>query len=189
MGFDTETKVDVEKGHNDGYPPSLIQIATNDCVYLYRTCVTHTLEPFLEFMESSSIIKTGVGVERDAEELCKRYESFTPGGFRDVVTLTSPMGYENKGLNALSALILGGRISKREQCSNWARKELNAKQIRYAATDAWVSREIYVKAVSVVQGKPRATISTVRCKRPKPLLVSNRFSFVSPHLKLVRLKK
>ena len=55
-------------------------------------------------------------------------------------------GYENKGLRALAALLLKGRISKAAQVSNWAREELDSKQIKYAATDAWISRQIYIKA-------------------------------------------
>ena len=37
------------------------------------------------------------------------------------------------------------RISKNEQCSNWANKELSPRQIRYAATDAWASRALYLR--------------------------------------------
>ena len=51
-------------------------------------------------------------------------------------------------MRALAGLLLGGRISKAAQVSNWARKELDNKQIRYAATDAWVSRELYLKAIA-----------------------------------------
>ena len=54
----------------------------------------------------------------------------------------------NRGLRALAGLLLQGRISKAAQVSNWARPELDDKQVRYAATDAWISREIYLQAVS-----------------------------------------
>ena len=40
------------------------------------------------------------------------------------------------------------RISKAAQVSNWARPKLDNKQVRYAATDAWISREIYRQAVA-----------------------------------------
>ena len=39
------------------------------------------------------------------------------------------------------------RISKGAQCSNWAREALSTKQIVYAATDAWISRELYLRFV------------------------------------------
>ena len=73
-------------------------------------------------------------------------ESFKPEGFVEISDLTVKLGYENRGLRALAGLLLEGRISKAAQVSNWARKELDSKQIRYAATDAWISRELYVRA-------------------------------------------
>lgn len=50
--------------------------------------------------------------------------------------------FRRQSLQALSCLILGHSISKRQQCSNWAAAQLTAGQVRYAATDAWVSREV-----------------------------------------------
>jgi ribonuclease D len=44
--------------------------------------------------------------------------------------------------------LLKGRISKAAQVSNWERDELSEKQILYAATDAWISRELYCRAVA-----------------------------------------
>ena len=52
---------------------------------------------------------------------------------------------DNHGLRNLAALILNFRISKGKRTSNWERDDLTSGQIRYAATDAWVSREIYLK--------------------------------------------
>jgi len=40
---------------------------------------------------------------------------------------------------------MGVRISKGAQVSNWSRADLSEAQVAYAATDAWVSREIYVR--------------------------------------------
>ena len=74
-------------------------------------------------------------------------EDFTPDGFIEVTELTTKLGYVNKGLRPLAALLLGGRISKGAQVSNWARADLDQKQIAYAATDAWISREIYARAI------------------------------------------
>jgi len=143
LGFDTETRPCFRKG--EYYPPALIQLATANCVYLFRICLIETLKPLLPILESCRRIKTGVGIKEDVRELNKM-ESFTPDGFVEISNLTTQLGYENKGLRALAGLLMNGRISKAAQVTNWARQELDSKQIRYAATDAWISRELYTCA-------------------------------------------
>jgi ribonuclease D len=145
LGFDTETRPTFKKG--DYYPPALIQLATERCVYLFRISKTETLAPLLPLLESPDILKTGVAIKDDVKEL-RAMEDFTPDGFVEIADITVKLGYENRGLRALAGLLLEGRISKAAQVSNWARPELDQKQIRYAATDAWISREIYCKAVA-----------------------------------------
>jgi len=145
LGFDTETRPTFKKGQY--YPPALIQLATDDCVYLFRICKIKTLDPLLPILESSNILKTGVAIKDDVKEL-RAMQEFTPAGFIEIAEITAKLGYENRGLRALAGLLLGGRISKGAQVSNWARSELDQKQIRYAATDAWISRELYARAMA-----------------------------------------
>jgi ribonuclease D len=45
----------------------------------------------------------------------------------------------------MAANILGVRISKSQQLSNWEAETLNEHQQMYAATDAWICREMYLK--------------------------------------------
>ena len=145
LGFDTETRPSFKKG--EYYPPALIQLATANCVYLFRISSTKTLAPVLPILESDKILKTGVAIKDDVKEL-QAIESFNPAGFIEITDITSKLGYENRGLRALAGLLMGGRISKAAQVSNWAKSELEPKQIRYAATDAWISRELYARALS-----------------------------------------
>lgn len=145
LGFDTETRPTFKKGQY--YPPALIQLANPDCVYLFRISQIDTLDPVLPLLESEKILKTGVAIKDDVKEL-RAMQDFKPGGFIEIADITKKLGYENRGLRALAALLMGGRISKAAQVSNWARPELDNKQIRYAATDAWISREIYVRAMT-----------------------------------------
>lgn len=145
LGFDTETRPTFKKGQY--YPPALVQLATEHCVYLFRICRIETLAPLLPMLESPDILKTGVAIKDDVKEL-KAMEDFTPAGFVEIADITVKLGYENRGLRALAALLLDGRISKAAQVSNWAREALDDKQIRYAATDAWISREIYTRAAA-----------------------------------------
>ena len=145
LGFDTETRPSFKKG--DYYPPALIQLATEHCVYLFRISETETFDPLLPILESPDILKTGVAIKDDVKEL-RAMEDFTPNGFVEIADITVKLGYENRGLRALAGLLLQGRISKAAQVTNWARPKLDKKQVRYAATDAWISREIYRQAVA-----------------------------------------
>lgn len=145
LGFDTETRPSFKKG--DYYPPALIQLATKHCVYLFRISETETFDPLLPILESPHILKTGVAIKDDVKEL-RAMEDFTPNGFIEIADITVKLGYENRGLRALAGLLLQGRISKAAQVTNWARPKLDNKQVRYAATDAWISREIYRQAVA-----------------------------------------
>ena len=145
LGFDTETRPSFKKG--DYYPPALIQLATEHCVYLFRISETETFDPLLPILESPDILKTGVAIKDDVKEL-RAMEDFSPNGFVEIADITVKLGYENRGLRALAGLLLQGRISKAAQVTNWARPKLDNKQVRYAATDAWISREIYRQAVA-----------------------------------------
>lgn len=148
LGFDTETRPSFKRG--EYYPPALIQIATKEKVFLFRISKTQSFEPLVSILESSSYVKSGVGINDDVKEL-KKFSAFEAGGFFEINKLTDELGYENRGLRALAGLLLKGRISKAAQVSNWARDQLDQKQIKYAATDAWISREIYLKALTEKQ--------------------------------------
>ena len=45
----------------------------------------------------------------------------------------------------MAAIILGCKISKSQQLSNWEAEEFSQAQKMYAATDAWICREMYLK--------------------------------------------
>jgi len=156
LGFDTETRPTFKKGQY--YPPALIQLATEDCVYLFRISKIDTLDPVLPILESADILKTGVAIKDDVKEL-RAMQDFEPAGFVEIAEITVKLGYENRGLRALAGLFMNGRISKGAQVSNWARDELDNKQVRYAATDAWISREIYARSIAEQEaaGAPDAT--------------------------------
>lgn len=147
LGFDTETKPVFRKGRSN--PTSLIQLAGVKDVYLFQLNKIHTIEPLLPLFENAKIIKTGIGIADDIKALQKLHP-FEPQGFVDSASLSSSLGVINTGLRPLVALFLKKRISKGAQTSNWAANQLRENQIRYAATDAWVSRELYCKLQTLV---------------------------------------
>jgi len=142
LGVDCEIKPAFTKGIT--YPVSLIQIATKDCVFLIRINKTGFPPQIIQILENPMIIKAGIDLNLDMTNL-KKIKEFEPQNIVDLNKLAKSKGYISTGAKKLTALILGFRISKRMQTSNWEADPLNEKQIRYAATDAWIARELYLK--------------------------------------------
>ena len=63
---------------------------------------------------------------------------------------------KSAGIRSLAALLFGYRISKGTKCSRWDAPALTHEQIVYAATDAWICREIYFALQAILRGKKRA---------------------------------
>jgi len=141
LGFDTESRPSFKKG--ESYPPSLIQFAGQRSVYLFQLRHLKFPRSLREILSSPRIIKAGAALDDDIRKL-KELGSFKEAGFVDLGSLAREMEIKNHGLRGLSAVLLGFRISKKSQCSNWARDVLAPAQVGYAAMDAWVSRELYL---------------------------------------------
>ena len=70
-------------------------------------------------------------------------------GLLDLIPLARHAGCDSFSLRSLAALYLSIRISKSAQTSNWQNKVLTKHQQVYAATDAWVCREIFLRMKNV----------------------------------------
>ncbi|MDR3228279.1 MAG: 3'-5' exonuclease domain-containing protein 2 [Puniceicoccales bacterium] len=141
LGFDTESRPSFHAGTT--YLPSLIQLAGENAVWLFRLDACGGVPPLFPILRNPKILKVGVAVRDDIRGLQDR-APFKDGGFVEISTFTRRAGIENTGLKALAAHYLGLRISKGAQVTNWANRRLTPQQITYAATDAWVSRELYL---------------------------------------------
>ncbi len=142
LGFDTETRPTFHKGKLN--LPSLVQFACSDVVYLIQLNWLPLTESVTALLADPAIIKTGVAVRDDIKDL-KKLLFFDDAGVMDLGEVARSVGLETHGLRNLAANLLGFRISKGAQCSNWASKELSVQQVQYAATDAWISREIHLR--------------------------------------------
>ena len=141
LGFDIECKPNFKRGPNN--PPALIQLATADQAFLFRLFPVMKLGRLIEILEDPEIIKTGVAIKDDLKNLNK-IEDFNPAGFEDLATLAKSLEVEQTGLRNLTAIFFRQRLSKSAQLSNWQKRPLTPSQINYAATDAWISRELYL---------------------------------------------
>jgi ribonuclease D len=144
FGFDTETKPCFKKGIANITPVSLLQLSNASKTYLFRLNKLPLQKEIIRILASPAYIKVGVSIRDDIKSL-KKLHNFAPAGFIDLQEMVKQYGITDMSLKKLAAITLGVRISKAQQLSNWAADELNEKQIRYAATDSWLSREIYIK--------------------------------------------
>ncbi|MEO5365237.1 MAG: 3'-5' exonuclease domain-containing protein 2 [Magnetococcus sp. WYHC-3] len=148
LGFDTETKPVFRKGVVNR--PALVQLASDSAVYLFQLpLLSGNYVPLVRLLEDVEVRKVGVGLDQDVAQLRELFP-FEPRGFVDVGRVAQEVGMESRGLRSLAACLFGFRVSKRAQCSNWEKDDLQPYQIQYAATDAWVSREIYLKLLGVL---------------------------------------
>jgi len=142
IGIDTETKPSFKKGQINSV--ALLQIATDQKAYIIRLKSVTMGNELASIFSDETIVKVGIAVKDDLKDL-KKLHSFEEKSIVDLNVFAPKLGFESIGAKKLSALVLGIRISKRQQVSNWEQKKLTNAQIVYAATDAWICREIYLK--------------------------------------------
>lgn len=140
VGFDTETRPVFVRGQQ--HKVALMQIALDHKVFLLRLKSIGMTSHIIDFLQHEEILKVGVALRDDIKAL-QRLKRFNPGGIFELTELTRQAGLQVEGVKKLTGLLLGFRISKSAQTSNWEAEHLNEKQISYAATDAWVCLKIY----------------------------------------------
>ena len=143
IGFDTETRPCF--GPNQPrYGVSLLQLSGPEKAFLFRVKNMGMHRRLCNLMSDKRILKVGAAIHDDIRGLQKLKE-FTPGSFVDLQKIVWEYGIKDKSVKKMTAIILGFRISKTQQLSNWEAETLSESQCKYAATDAWVCREMYLK--------------------------------------------
>lgn len=147
IGFDTETRptFTAAQPHNN---VSLLQLSGPDRAYLFRLNRIGMHRRLCNLLASEKIVKVGAAIHDDIRGL-QRLHDFTPAAFVDLQKIVWEWGIRDKAVKKMSAIILGFRISKTQQLSNWEAENLSESQCRYAATDAWVCREMYLRLLAV----------------------------------------
>ena len=142
VGLDTETKPAFRKGQF--HLPCLVQIATASVVYLFQLKRMEFSGALVEMLENPALIKAGIGLADDFSSL-KKVFPFEPQNIVDLSLVAQRQGLKLSGVRNLAAQLLGFRVIKGSSTSNWASPRLTPKQIAYAATDAWVCRELFLR--------------------------------------------
>jgi len=140
-GFDTETKPVFSKYH-PAQKTAIIQIATSDIVYIF--CIKQFVigNNFKKFLNSANALFCGIAIKDDITKLYNEYK-LTINNYIDIADIAKQKGLIERGIRTIAAKIYGRQVCKKQKLTNWSIFPLSQKQIIYAATDAWISREIY----------------------------------------------
>ena len=143
LGFDTESRpcFSPDQPH---YGVSLLQLSSHGKAFLFRVKKCGMPMNLCQILADESIMKVGAAVQDDIRGL-KRHHGFDPANFVDLQKIVWEWGIKDKAVKKMAANILGIRISKTQQLSNWEAAELSQAQKMYASTDAWICREMYLK--------------------------------------------
>ena len=146
IGFDTETRPTFSQDQ-PRYGVALLQLSGPDKAFLFRINKLGMHRRLCNILASEKIVKVGAAIHDDIKGLQKNHD-FVPASAVDLQKIVCEWGIRDKSVKKMAAIILGIRISKTQQLSNWEADKLSESQCKYAATDAWVCREMYLKLLA-----------------------------------------
>jgi len=151
IGFDTETKP-IFQAHQPRHHTALLQLSSETEAFLFRLHSLGLPQAVADIMADPYITKIGAAVQEDIRGL-QHYCPFEPHRFMDLQSFGGNYGIKEKSVRKMAAIILGCKVSKAQQCSNWEAEPLSDAQQLYAATDAWICVKMY-KALLASQRTP-----------------------------------
>ena len=166
LGVDTEARPSFKRGVH--YPTALVQIATLERCYLFR--LTHVGLPveIAEIFANPDICKVGLAFKDDITGL-RRRRDFKPANCVDLQSMVCKDGIMELGLQKIFEIIIGKKISKSQQLTNWENSHLTPEQARYASTDAWATLSIYLALQQVKPLSKRAVEALKRAEKEKQI--------------------
>jgi len=141
VGFDTETKP-VFQPHQPRPHTALLQLSSETEAFLFRLHDLGLPQEIADIMADPHITKIGAAVGEDIRGL-QHFCRFEPHRFMDLQSFGEQYGIKEKSVRKMAAIILGRKVSKAQQCSNWEANPLSDAQLVYAATDAWICVKMY----------------------------------------------
>ena len=146
IGFDTETRPTFSQ-EQPRYGVALLQLSGPDKAFLFRVNKMGMHRRLCNLLASEKVVKVGAAIHDDIKGLQRKHD-FQPGAFIDLQKIVCEWGIRDKSVKKMAAIILRFRISKTQQLSNWEAGSLSEAQCKYAATDAWVCREMYLRLLA-----------------------------------------
>jgi RNA polymerase sigma factor for flagellar operon FliA len=149
LGFDTEAKPTFAKGEvSTG--PHLIQLATEERVYLFPVRPQMDYSGLRQILESPRILKAGFGLGSALAQLRARLGIEAQGILDLSRALPGEKPKQTMGAKTAVARYLGQRMQKSKHIttSNWAHPRLNERQMLYAANDAQAALRVYRAALA-----------------------------------------
>ena len=121
-----------------------MQLATDDCAYLFQIGAVPAVEVLKAVLESKAILKVGFGLSDDVKRLRAKLGIET-SNVLDLATALRKNERNTLGAKTAVARFFGQKLqkSKKITTTNWALPRLSEKQILYAADDAHVALKIY----------------------------------------------
>ncbi len=146
FGFDSETKPVFVSGKENKV--SIIQISGKNKVWIFHILHFQIGLKLKSFLENENYLKFGVAIGDDVKKINRSTGVLIKGAY-DLSKLAKEKGLAENGLKTMTARLLEHKLSKKQQTSNWEAFPLTQAQIIYAATDAWLCRELYLELLSM----------------------------------------
>ncbi len=144
VGFDTESKPTWSKD-TPRTGPHIIQFALSDRAYIIQVPLGGLADPLRSVIESKHVVKIGFGLKSDRGPLLRNLGVRLQTTVELSHVLRSLRYKQALGVKAAVAVVLGQRLNKPKSIttSNWALPTLSARQLEYAANDAFAALMVF----------------------------------------------
>ena len=160
--------VDTESNSRHRYPERvcLVQVATNNKVYLIDTLAVDDMQPIGEVLADERVVKVIQGAEYDIQCVDREW-GFRIRNLFDTSLAARFVGMKQFGLSALTEALLGVHIPKdgRIQKSDWSHRPLSQQGLDYAAADVSYLLDIQEALESRLQTLARSPWVSEECAR------------------------
>ena len=138
--------MDTESNSRHRYPERvcLIQLATQQKVYLIDALAVEDMKPIGELLADDAVVKVIHGADYDMRSVHRQW-GFRVRNLFDSSIAARFVGMSNYGLSAVTGELLGIQIAKntRLQRGDWTQRPLKSEALTYAATDVCYLLDIY----------------------------------------------